>query len=69
MDEKLEDFSSNTLVAVGRNVFFWYMVDNSDLVLAFWNGKESGGTYYTLSYAKKKDKHVFCCMLNDIKNT
>ena len=46
-----------------------YMVDNSDLVLAFWNGEDSGGTFYTLSYAQKKGKRVFCCMLNDIKNT
>lgn len=45
-----------------------YMVDNSDLVLAFWNGKEFGGTYYTLTYAKKKNKQVFCCMLNDFSS-
>ena len=45
-----------------------YMVDNSDLVLAFWNGEESGGTYYTLSYAKKKNKRVFYCMLKDFSS-
>lgn len=33
-----------------------YMVDNSDLVLAFWNDETSGGTYNTISYAKRKNK-------------
>ena len=33
-----------------------YMVDKSDLVLAYWNGEESGGTWYTMNYAKKKGK-------------
>lgn len=35
-----------------------YMVDNSDLVLAFWNDENSGGTYNTISYAKRKNKQL-----------
>ena len=36
-----------------------YMVDKSDAVLAIWNGKQEGGTFQTLTYAKKKGKHTF----------
>lgn len=35
-----------------------WMVDNSDAGLAFWNGKESGGTYKCLEYAKSKNRPV-----------
>ena len=35
-----------------------YMVDKSDLVLAFWNGEESGGTWQTINYAKRKHKSI-----------
>ena len=35
-----------------------YMVDKSDLVLAFWNGEESGGTWNTINYAKRKSKQL-----------
>ena len=35
-----------------------YMVDKSDLVLAYWNGEESGGTWYTVNYAKQKHKDL-----------
>ena len=35
-----------------------YMVDMSDLVLAYWNGEESGGTFSTVEYAKRKQKAV-----------
>jgi uncharacterized phage-like protein YoqJ len=34
-----------------------YMVDNSDIVMAVWNGKKSG-TSYTVEYAKKKGRRV-----------
>lgn len=33
-----------------------YMVDNSDLLIAVWNGLQKGGTYYTIEYAKKQGK-------------
>ena len=35
-----------------------YMVDKSDLVIAFWNGEESGGTWNTMNYAKRKSKQL-----------
>ena len=35
-----------------------YMVDKSDLVLAYWNGEERGGTWYTMNYAKRKKKEL-----------
>ena len=35
-----------------------YMVDHSDLVLAIWNGEQSGGTWHTIQYAKTKGKQV-----------
>ena len=38
-----------------RNV---YMVGHSDLVLAIWNGEESGGTWHTIQNAKAKGKTV-----------
>lgn len=36
-----------------------YMVDNSDMVFAFWNGDETGGTANTVKYAKKRDKPIY----------
>ena len=38
-----------------RNV---WMVDNSDMVLAVWDGKESGGTWNCLTYAKQQGKMI-----------
>lgn len=35
-----------------------YMVDNSDAVIALWNGEESGGTFYTINYAREQGKEV-----------
>lgn len=35
-----------------------YMVDNSELVLAFWNGETKGGTYNTIKYARKNNKQI-----------
>ena len=35
-----------------------YMVNKSDLVIAFWNGEESGGTWNTINYAKRKSKQL-----------
>ena len=35
-----------------------YMVEKADLVLAFWNGEESGGTWNTMNYAKRKVKQL-----------
>lgn len=35
-----------------------WMVDNADEGVALWNGKESGGTFNCLEYAKKVGKEV-----------
>ena len=35
-----------------------YMVNKSDLVIAFWNGEESGGTWNTINYAKRNGKQI-----------
>ena len=35
-----------------------YMVDKSDLVIAVFNGIKSGGTWYTINYAQKKNKTI-----------
>lgn len=35
------------------------MVDNADIVVAFWVGKKKGGTYQTMKYALKQSKFVF----------
>ena len=35
-----------------------YMVDKAALVLAFWNGEESGGTWNTINYAERKGKQL-----------
>lgn len=38
-----------------------WMVDNADRVLAYWSGKESGGTYACVKYAEKVKKKVRNC--------
>ena len=35
-----------------------YMVDKSELVIAVFNGIQSGGTWYTINYAKNQSKHI-----------
>lgn len=43
-----------------------YMVDNSDIVFAFWNNTiAKGGTWNTIQYAKKKQKRIELFVLND----
>ena len=41
-----------------------YMVDKSDLVLAYWNGEESGGTWYTMRYANRKKQELLITRLD-----
>lgn len=36
-----------------------WMVDNSDALLALWNGDKKGGTFNTVKYAKKIEKPMF----------
>lgn len=35
-----------------------YMVDKCDLLFSVWNGKESGGTWRAIEYAKKLNKKI-----------
>jgi uncharacterized phage-like protein YoqJ len=35
-----------------------WMVDNATHVMAYWNGKESGGTYACMNYARKVKKPI-----------
>lgn len=35
-----------------------YMVNNSDYVIAVWNGKTNGGTYNCIQYARKQNKKI-----------
>ena len=35
-----------------------YMVDNSSRVLAVYDGRETGGTFYTIGYAQKHNKEM-----------
>lgn len=35
-----------------------YMVENADIVLAVWDGRETGGTAYTVNCAKKRGRTV-----------
>ena len=43
-----------------------YMVDRSDYVLAVWNGKQHGGTWYTMGYAIKQQKQLEILRLDEI---
>ena len=43
-----------------------YMVDRSDLVLAIWNGKQAGGTWNTIRYARSLGKEIRYIMLDEI---
>lgn len=43
-----------------------YMVDKSDLVLAIWSGKQSGGTWDTIKYARSKNKPINYILLNEL---
>jgi len=35
-----------------------YMVDKSEFVIAVFNGIQKGGTWYTINYANKENKHI-----------
>lgn len=44
-----------------------YMEDNCDLVIAVYNGKEKGGTAYTINYALQQNKAVVVLNPNTMK--
>ena len=43
-----------------------FMVDNSQRVIAVWNGFYRGGTAYTVRYAKKQMKEIFLIRPSDL---
>lgn len=52
----LEDAYHGPWVMHNRN---HWMVDNADVVMAYWNmDKQSGGTFQCVKYARKKEKKV-----------
>lgn len=44
-----------------------YMVDKSELVIAVFNGIEQGGTWFTISYAKRENKTIELIDLCNLK--
>lgn len=63
--ENLLEFTSSKIIIspmytktcmLSRNRF---MVDNSQRVIAVWNGSFRGGTAYTVRYAKKENKEIY----------
>ena len=38
-----------------------FMVDRADLVIAYWSGKRSGGTYATVQYAQQTGTKIVNC--------
>ena len=45
-----------------------YMVDKSELVIAVFNGKQRGGTFYTINYAKRRGVKTLILDLNEIQS-
>ena len=43
-----------------------YMVDNSDMVIACWNGDCIGGTWNTIRYAMNNNKIIICINPEDL---
>ena len=43
-----------------------YMVDNSDIVIAVWNGDKKGGTWNCIKYAQKLGKEIIYINPNEI---
>ena len=43
-----------------------FMVDNSERVIAVWNGSPRGGTAYTVRYAKKENKEIHLIRPKDL---
>lgn len=45
----------------------YWMVDHADLVLAVWNGLEKGGTWHTISYARRVGKPVKIISVQEVE--
>ena len=46
-----------------------FMVDNSERVIAIWNGTHRGGTAYTVRYAKSEEKEIYLIRPRDLSVT
>lgn len=57
-------FTSTCMLSRNR-----YMVDNSERVIAVWNGYFKGGTAYTVRYAKKEGKEIINIRPKDLSVT
>lgn len=70
----LENAKTKTIISpiytdtcmLSRNRF---MVDNSERVIAVWNGFFRGGTAYTVRYAKKENKEIHLIRPKDLSVT
>ncbi len=73
-EEILSHASTKTIISpfytkscmLSRNRF---MVDNSERVIAVWNGSARGGTAYTVRYAKKGNKEIHLIRPKDLSVT
>ncbi len=73
-DDILSQCASKTVISpfytpecmLARNRF---MVDNSQRVIAVWNGFYRGGTAYTVRYAKKQMKEIYLIRPRDLSVT
>lgn len=45
-----------------------FMVDKADLVIAYWSGKRSGGTYATIQYAQQTKTEIVNCYPTLVKD-
>ena len=43
-----------------------FMVDNSERVIAVWNGENTGGTAFTIKYASKQGKEIYLIRSSDL---
>lgn len=43
-----------------------FMVDNSERVIAVWNGENTGGTAFTVKYASRKGKEIHLIRTEDL---
>ncbi len=43
-----------------------FMVDNSERIIAVWNGENTGGTAFTIKYATKNGKEIHLIRLADL---
>lgn len=43
-----------------------FMVDNSERVIAVWNGENAGGTAFTVKYASKQGKEIYLIRSGDL---